>query len=48
MQELETFYGGLHAMEGSSPAFPTDYPTSVLLGCVEVVNCLTVSTGTQL
>ncbi len=47
VQELEAFYHSVHALDGIQPAFPAAYPTSMLLGCVEVVDCLTVS-GTQL
>ncbi|KAK9809140.1 hypothetical protein WJX72_010006 [[Myrmecia] bisecta] len=40
VQELEDFYRMVHRQEGREPVFPKRYPTSVLLGCVDVVDCL--------
>lgn len=42
MQEMEGFYREIHALEGNTPAFPQHYPKGVLLGCVHVVDCVTV------
>lgn len=41
-QELETQYTQIFALEGTVPVFPQTYPPGVLLGCVEVVDCLSV------
>lgn len=41
-QELEDFYRKVHAAEEHEPEFPEKYPTGVLLGCVTVVDVLTV------
>ncbi len=45
LQEMQSFYGQIHEQEGTdiSPNVPKTYPTSVLLGCVEVVACYSVS-----
>ena len=45
LQELEAFYAQVHAAEGRDvkPHLPPSYPTSVRLGCVDVVDCLPVS-----
>ena len=43
LQELEQFYRDVHGMEGNEPAFPTIYPTSALLGTVDVIDCVKVS-----
>eukprot|EP00891_Asterochloris_glomerata_P002696 jgi/Astpho2/2696/Aster-x1092 len=42
IDELEAFYAQVHAAEGRDvkPHLPPSYPTSVLLGCVDVVDCL--------
>jgi hypothetical protein len=43
MQEVEDQYREVYAAEGRAPpSFPATYPTSVLLGCVDVVDCLKV------
>ena len=42
-QEMEEFYTYIHGLEGNTPAFPQHYPRGVLLGCVHVANCLSVS-----
>lgn len=50
IQELESFYQSVHAADaGAAPGIsaevqlPPAYPTGVLLGCVEVVDVVTVS-----
>ena len=45
LQEMQAFYKHVHTAEGRevTPNFPTSYPTSVLIGCVDVVACLPVS-----
>lgn len=43
LQELEAFYTQVHTTESRLPIFPQAYPTSCLLGCIDVVDCLTVS-----
>jgi len=40
VQELERFYRDVHGMEGNEPAFPSCYPTSALLGTVDVTDCV--------
>ena len=45
-QELESFYTEVHATQSRLPIFPQSYPTSALLGCVDVVDCLPVSSLT--
>ncbi len=40
LQELEQFYREVHALEGKDPKFPVSYPTSALLGTVNVINCV--------
>ena len=40
MQELEQFYTEVHG--DFKVQFPSDYPTSALVGCVNVVDVLTV------
>ena len=47
MQEMQSFYQQIHEQEGRdiSPNIPQHYPTSVLLGCVDVVACYAVSLG---
>lgn len=42
-QELEAFYTEVHAREARLPIFPQAYPTSCLLGCVDIIDCLPVS-----
>lgn len=44
MQELQEFYTDVHSLEGHEPEFPTSYPIGVLIGCVNVVDVLTVGT----
>lgn len=39
-QAAEGLYRAIYSLEGAYPAFPEHYPTSALLGCVEVVGCL--------
>lgn len=41
IEEMETFYGHIHEQEGTNitPNVPQNYPTSVLIGCVDVVAC---------
>lgn len=41
VQELEKFYTEVHAAEGRTPEFPKSYPTSALLGTVDVFDCVT-------
>ncbi len=43
VQEVEESFGEFWAMEGAQPFFPKHYPTSCLLGCVEIHDCLRVS-----
>ena len=45
LQELEAFFAQVHAADGRDvkPHLPPSYPTGVLLGRVEVVDCLSVS-----
>lgn len=43
-QEMEDFYRRLHGMDGLVPEFPATYPTGALVGCVSVVDVLTVGT----
>ena len=45
LQELEAFFAQVHAAEGRDvkPHLPPSYPPGVLLGCVDVVDCLSVS-----
>ena len=45
MQEMQAFYRQIHEAEGRdiTPNLPTCYPTSVLIGCVDVVACVPVS-----
>ncbi|GFR49797.1 hypothetical protein Agub_g11735 [Astrephomene gubernaculifera] len=40
VEELHAFYTQVHGLDGRVPQFPPAYPTSVLLGCVEVVDVL--------
>ena len=40
LQELEQFYREVHGLEGKHPKFPDSYPTSALLGTVNVINCV--------
>lgn len=40
LQELEQFYREVHALDGKDPKFPVSYPTSALLGTVNVINCV--------
>ena len=35
-----SFCFGLFCLDDRELDFPTDYPTSVLLGCVDVIDCL--------
>jgi hypothetical protein len=42
MQETEENFSKFWAMEGAAPIFPKYYPTSALLGCVEILDCLKV------
>ena len=37
VRQVEDMYRALY---GKAPAFPTSYPTSCLLGCVDVVDCM--------
>ena len=50
LQEMQDFYVTLHQSEGTdiTPNLPPHYPTSVLLGCVDVVSCQPVSNYTSL
>ncbi len=41
-QELEDFYRKVHDMDGHKPEFPAKYPTGALIGCVSLVDVLTV------
>lgn len=46
IEELESFFRTVHALDGGQPgalAFPPAYPTGVLVGCVDVVDCLQAS-----
>lgn len=45
LQEMQAFYRHIHEAEGRNitPNLPTSYPTSVLIGCVDVVACVPVS-----
>lgn len=45
-QELESFYTEVHATQSRLPIFPQTYTVSALLGCVDVVDCLPVSSQT--
>ncbi|KAG2451844.1 hypothetical protein HYH02_003620 [Chlamydomonas schloesseri] len=40
LQELQAYYTQVHALDGNTPQFPPAYPTSALLGCVDVVDVL--------
>ena len=40
VEEMEAFYATVHGLEGRSLTFPEAYPTGVLLGCVQVMDCL--------
>ncbi|KAL4426251.1 hypothetical protein ABPG77_009866 [Micractinium sp. CCAP 211/92] len=42
IEEMESFYRAVHCEGGGcgDPQFPPAYPTGVLLGCVEVADCL--------
>ncbi|KAG2441712.1 hypothetical protein HXX76_003328 [Chlamydomonas incerta] len=40
LEELQAFYTQVHALDGTTPQFPPAYPTSALLGCVDVVDVL--------
>lgn len=41
IKEMRDFYVTVHQQEGNNvtPNLPSNYPTSVLLGCVDVVSC---------
>lgn len=41
-QEIEAQYRQVWGMEGVEPPFPQHYPKAVLLGCVDIVDCLPV------
>ena len=43
MQDTEDSYRQFWALEGVEPVFPKHYPTSCLLGCVDIHDCLRVS-----
>ncbi len=45
LQEMQSFYRQIHQQEGTDilPNLPKNYPTSVLIGCVDVVACYSVS-----
>ncbi|KAL3138475.1 hypothetical protein ABBQ32_006266 [Trebouxia sp. C0010 RCD-2024] len=45
LQEMQAFYKQVHEAEGRdvTPNLPKSYPTSVLIGCVDVVACLPAS-----
>ena len=45
LQEMQAFYRQIHEAEGRdiTPNLPISYPTSVLIGCVDVVACVPVS-----
>ena len=45
LQEMQSFYRQIHEAEGRdiTPNVPASYPTSVLIGCVDVVACFSVS-----
>lgn len=44
VQEMEEFYRAVHGSGGQQAVeLPPAYPTGVLLGCVDVVGCLSVS-----
>ena len=47
LQEMQDFYVTLHQQEGTDVTanIPKHYPTSVLLGCVDVINCHSVSSA---
>ncbi|CAD7700156.1 unnamed protein product [Ostreobium quekettii] len=40
VREVEALYRTIYEMEGKTVRFPESYPSGVLLGCVEVVDCL--------
>lgn len=42
LQDAEAVYRKLWSLEGKIPVFPTDYRPSTLLGCVEIVDSLSV------
>ena len=43
-QEVEDFYRQVHAADSSpAPQFPRSYPHGSLIGCIEIVDVLTVS-----
>lgn len=42
LQEIEEQYRHVWALEGVEPKFPQHYPKSVLLGCVDLADCLPV------
>ena len=42
LKETEAMFASVWALEGVTPKFPKHYPCSALLGCVDVVDCLTV------
>ncbi len=44
MQELLEFYTDVHSLEGHEAEFPTSYPIGALIGCVNVIDVLTVGT----
>ena len=45
IQYWEELYESVHSLDGdgSEPSFPTAYPTSCLVGCVDVVDCVSVT-----
>ena len=42
LQELEAFYTRVYSMENKVPTFPKNYPTSALVGCVDVIDIVQV------
>lgn len=46
IEEMQSFYRQIHEQEGRdiTPNIPQHYPTSVLLGCVDVVACYAADT----
>lgn len=41
---MEAFYMRVYSMEDKVPSFPKHYPTSALVGCVDVVDIVQVRT----
>ena len=42
VQELEAFYRRVYSLEDKVPTFPKNYPTSALVGCVDIVDIVQV------